>query len=122
VCQANGGKWIDADGLAFICLGTANRNGGNHTNVKPVKVSPNDPQKDCTESRQGIFLDLKPLAYACLFPKENSAEEVVQSVLICGAPKSEGGQGGTWIDADGLAFICLGPGQNTIPPMFRPFM
>lgn len=67
------------------------------------------PGADCTNNRLGSYSRVDNLLYICLLPKNNTPQAVSRSILICETPAAFGGQGGTSIDADGLAFICLGP-------------
>jgi hypothetical protein len=67
------------------------------------------PGADCTDEREGLYSRVDNVVYICLLPKNNTAPARNRSTLICETPTSKGGEGGTAIDADGLAFICLGP-------------
>jgi hypothetical protein len=131
VCGANNGHNIDASSLLFACLGTSSRDGADNGNHRYAHGggggdggdnggSPDitKASNDCTNSRQGTFINASPLAYVCLAPKDNTLVKVAKSVLICGTPVALGGEGGTWMDADGLAFICLAPGGAPKFPSF----
>ena len=67
------------------------------------------PGADCTDNRLGTYSRVGNVLYICLLPKNNTPEATSRSNLICETPTDKGGQGGTSVDADGLAFICLGP-------------
>lgn len=67
------------------------------------------PGADCTDNRMGVYSRVDNLVYICLLPKNNTPQARARSILICETPTDRGGQGGSSIDADGLAFICVGP-------------
>jgi hypothetical protein len=74
-----------------------------------VCASIGSPGADCTDVRLGTFSRVDNALYICLAPKNNTPQADARSQLICETPEDRGGQGGTYIDMDGLDFICLGP-------------
>jgi hypothetical protein len=89
------------------CGGGGGGNDCSWSDCKKKKLG--SPGADCTDNRLGLYSRVDNVLYICLLPKNNTPQAVSRSNLICETPTSRGGQGGTSVDADGLAFICLGP-------------
>jgi hypothetical protein len=74
-----------------------------------IPRSQRSPGADCTDRRLGVYSRVDNVIYVCLFPKRNGPEDRARSIRICETPTVFGGQGGTAVDIDGLAFACVGP-------------
>jgi hypothetical protein len=97
------------------CGGGDNGGGGNggdcnkDWNKDSFKCHPPSPGADCTDRRLGLYSRVNNVLYICLAPKNNTPQADSRSLTICETPEDQGGQGGTYVDMDGLDYICLGP-------------
>jgi hypothetical protein len=91
------------------CQSGCDNGGKDCSNSDCKKKKLGSPGTDCTDNRLGLYSRVDNVLYICLLPKNNTPEAAARSNLICETPTSRGGQGGSSVDADGLAFICLGP-------------
>lgn len=75
-------------------------------NGKPGK---SDQAERTCEKAGGLFVDVSPLVYACVFPNESTPQSRNKAERICE------GRGGLFVDVSPLVYACVLPGGTLDP-------